>query len=40
MNTSEIKKGFGFWRDHKDTTIGTMIGLLVLLFFWICLKYA
>ena len=40
MDTTEIKKEHNFWREHKDTTIGAMIGLLVLIFFWICLKYA
>jgi len=40
MDTTDIEKEHSFWREHKDTTIGAMIGLLVLLFFWICLKYA
>jgi len=40
MDTTDIEKEHSFWRDHKDTTIGTTIGLLVLVFFWMCLKFA
>jgi hypothetical protein len=35
MDTSEIKKGNSFWRDHRDT----IISIAVILFIMFLLKY-
>jgi len=31
MDTSEIKKGYGFWREHRETIITISIILLIML---------
>jgi len=30
MDTSEIKKGLGFWREHRETIITIAIILLIM----------
>ena len=40
MDTSEIKKENNSLPDHRETINGIVIGLLILIFFWMCMKYA
>jgi len=40
MNASEIKKENNLLPDHRETISGILIGLFILFFFWMCMKYA